>query len=354
MIRGMKWGRLCAVGVLGATLLVMPAAAERAADPDLPNLPARQNPVGSPVLSSYTSNLAFVEPSDQWIKMVDIKVSADTATMSSIRPAECERIFGTGSPRCANTQPGATTKNAIRALAYPVDFRGDDPASTPANPQDQRRKGARFSDFPAQRIRMLAFGGIPVEATMRLRLPTDSAGLPYGIQLDMDEYGYGSRRIIRSDTVGSGQVEVEVSDLQVDGVPVAVARSCRLENPALLTLRGRGYVSTQSTSVPPGYYNPARGGLLRGEIKVGKFVGCAVGEEDLSPLVTSMAGETEIPVQVTQAVVNVQCFTNLPAIAIEETRCDRPEEESFPAGRELEPLPPFSPPEDEVPPPVVD
>ena len=359
MIRGMKWGRLCAVGVLGAALLVMPtASAQQVPDPDFPNLPNRQQTPsaisGAAFLTaSYATNQSFIGPSKQWVELTDLKVAADVANMSVVRPADCEVIFGAGSPRCRNDEPGANGKTAIRALAYPVDFRGDDPASPPADRSELRRFGSRFTDFPVQRIRTVAFGSIPVEAQLHLSLSVDEGGLPYGIQLDADNFIFprepGNPTIpqVITDSVGYGLLDLRLSNLVVDGTPVDVGESCELAQPAQLRLEGRGYRG-RLTPVPEGRYNPALGGVLQGELRVGVFQDCGTGGDDLSPLVNAMAARSDVPVRVEQALVTNPCFTNPARQAVEEARCNRPAEQPFPEGEDL----PVFPPTDFPPPPV--
>lgn len=329
-------------------MVVPTASAQRAPEPNFPNLPAQQNPGSSLMTSGYVSNTAYVGPAKQWIQVLDMKVTADVAIMSAANLAACERVFGSGSARCRNEQPGAVQKNAIRALAYPVDFLGDDPASPPVDREELRRRAAQFTDFPSQRLRLLAFGAIPVEATLHLSLPVDDTGLPYGIQTDADNFQYSASVQDVTDTVGSGELELRLSDLVVDGVPTAVGSQCRLEQPGRLALRGTGFRG-RVTEAPPGSYNPNFGGLLQGTLSVGRFDGCGEGGEDLSPLVNAMAGESEVPVRIVQAEVKPTCFTNLLALAITESSCLYPSDQPIPEGEQLGELPPSY-----LPPPPVD
>lgn len=329
-------------------MVVPTASAQRAPEPNFPNLPAQQNPGFSPLSSGYVSNTAYVGPAKQWIQILDMKVTADVAIMSTARPADCERVFGAGSGRCRNEQPGALNKNALRALAYPVDFFGDDPASPPVDRSELRRFAARFTDFPSQRVRLLAFGAIPVEATLHLSLPVDAEGLPYGIQADADNFIYANRVQDVTDTAGSGELELRLTNLVVDGVPAAVGSECRLEQPGQLALRGIGFRGTLA-QVPPGRYNPNFGGLLQGTLSVGNFTNCGEGGEDLSPLVNAMAGDSEVPVRIVQAEVKPTCFTNSLGVPINEATCQYPDNQPIPEGEGLPDLPPSY-----LPPPPVD
>ena len=318
---------------LAAGLMTVTAAsAEQVPDENFPNLPARRLPAVSPLLSSNVSNLAYVGPSKQWVQLVDVKVTA-TVDLVVSTDASCAEVFGAGSPRCVNDRPDGSAKFPLRGKAYPVSFEGSDPGSPPADISELRRFGAEFSDFPAQRIRLLAFGAVPAEATLALSLAKDSGGLPIGIQLDADDYY--NRDL--TDTAGTGRLQVSLSDVSVDGQSVDVGGACRLTEPAILSVIGRGYRFNLDApqSVPEGAYNPNFGGLLEGSLSVGTFAGCGTGGEDLSPLINSMAANTEVPVRIVQGEVNDRCFTDKLRVAISDAFCDAPGELEYPVGGQL-------------------
>ncbi|WP_375001743.1 hypothetical protein [Aeromicrobium sp. CTD01-1L150] len=308
-----------------------------------PNLPMptmkQMGQPGTPLVSSYTTNVAHVAPARQWIRMVDLKVTADTAIINLERNlATCHRVFGEDSERCVNDRSDVRfQKSAVKALAYPVNFEGDDPGSPPADISELRRFGSEFTHFPPQRVRTLAFGSIPVEATLHLSLTTDENGLPYGIRLDADDYNPSPVQV--SDSVGTGRLTVRLSDLRADRVPVDVGDACRTASPAELSVAGSGYEST-STGVPEGHYSPARGGLLHGTISIGDFRDCGTGGEDVSPLVNAMAAGAQMPVRIVQGLVTAPCFTNIVSVPIDESRCNTGGPGEFPDGEQLPPLPP--------------
>lgn len=341
--------RAFAVLALGAGLMTMPSAsAEQTPDPDFPNLPLRSTTEVYPGVPSLgtapVTNLAYVGPSKQWVRLADVKVTADVTNLSlPFQEPQCRQIFGQESRRC-DTIPGLANQFVINARAYPNNFVGDDPSSPPAARDDLRRFGAEFTSFPAQRVRLAAFGAVPAEATIHLDLATDANGLPIGLQLDAADYQLSRGRPRVADTVGSGDLSVRLSDVMVDGVEVAVGDSCRAEAP--IALRGRGY--TGSNTVPEGSYNPALGGYLQGTISVGSFQECG-SSDDIGPLINAMAGDTDLSVGITQATVGALCFSDNLRLPVEQIECATLGDIEFPDG---EGLPPFVP--GPLPPPPID
>lgn len=316
------------------------ASAEQTPDPDFPNLPLRSTSEirpGVPTLaSSRVTNLAYVGPSKQWVRLADVKVTADVVLLLlPFQETQCRRLYGQEAQRCDLVE-GVPQQYVVSARAYPNNFVGDDPASPPAARDDLRRFGAEFTSFPAQRVRLLAFGSVPAEATIHLDLATDANGLPFGLQLDAAQYRYSQTNNPFTDTVGSGNLDLRLSDVTVDGVEVDVGDSCRTEAP--IALRGKGYTGSAGM-VPEGSYNPSLGGYLQGTITVGKFQGCG-SSEDLSPLINSVAGDTTLQVGITQNLVGARCFSDRVNLPVEESSCLPVGDIEFPDG---EGLPPFVP-----------
>jgi hypothetical protein len=214
------------------------------------------------------------------------------------------------------------------ARVYPV-------ATLPADPRH-----AHFDAFPDVTVRTVAFGSIPVDATLSLRLPTDASGLPAGLHaLTMiDSYAGGagdpppevkhpsSEWLKFSDSTVTGGVWVQVTQLSVDGVVVDVGNHCRTVQPAKLDLSGKGYSVNQageSEGAPPaGHFAATRGGALTGTIDVPRFSGCGSGQDDLSPLVSSVASGEDFAVQAQTGALG-SCWGASPA-AIDWDQCPSP------------------------------
>lgn len=326
----------------GLSVLVGAGAASSAQTPDadFPNLPERMDRSSGgttdSLVSSYTTNTAYVAPSKQWIRMLDLKVTADTLLIVvPNQVSRCHAYYGSASPRCVSDRPEINVqKLPLRALAYPNNFEGDDPASPPANRDELRRFGAEFTHFPSQRIRTVGFGALPVEATVHMRLATDEAGLPIGIQIDADQFGPGGVGVL-TDSIGTGQLVLRLSDVSIDGSPVDVGPAC--EATGDLEVRGSGF--RLEDGQPPGHYNPRAGGRLQGSLEVGEFSRCGTGAEDLSMLINTMAGESSVPVRADQGEVTPQCFSDRIRTPVTESRCITGGDGPFPDEDAFPPLP---------------
>jgi hypothetical protein len=180
----------------------------------------------------------------------------------------------------------------------------------------------RYGVFPPVRVSTLAFGAIPVSATvritqtvhnglidpMKLLLPIDIAPIPPGKSIP----GFGaapkfSQGVTFFSFLGviEGTVNIALSDLTVDRVPVDVGAGCRTAAPAQLRLLApAGYypqnVPPQKLKGKPGEFQPLAGGgpagYLQGTVDVPSFTGCVAKGDDLDPLITAMVSGAGDPV----------------------------------------------------------
>lgn len=127
------------------------------------------------------------------------------------------------------------------------------------------------SVFPPVRSTYLGFGFVPVTATLTLteRGPiriVSVSGIskpPYPITV-----------------TATSKVAIKVSDVTVNGVPLAVGPSCQAAHAAKLKLVGHG-----TNTFPPHGYTLPTGGPLSGFLTLPPFVHCGV-TENLDPLLT--------------------------------------------------------------------
>jgi hypothetical protein len=127
------------------------------------------------------------------------------------------------------------------------------------------------SVFPPVRSTFLGFGFVPVTATLTLteRGPITIISVsgiskpPYPITV-----------------TATSKVTISVSDVSVNGVPLAVGRSCQAEHAARLKLVGHG-----TNTFPPHGYTLPTGGPLSGFLTIPPFVHCGV-TQNLDPLLT--------------------------------------------------------------------
>lgn len=287
-----RWLRYLSV-VAAMAMVLLCGAANATPDRYYPGLPKLK---GNTVPGAGVDTLSFAKSVQQWIKIDDMRVAADTVT------------------KTAPGVPGQVSNLTIHVDTYAVDNAHDMPQT--------------YGEFPETRIRTVAFGSVPAEATVHVSQVRDAEGLPEPITVDSTDVqwdpGYGpfastipGRYDVISDATVDGRVEVRVSDVVVDGVRVEVGDNCRAQRPAHLVATGEGYVAEAYpappgvdplTWVPPGKYHSLRGGLITGTISIPAFAGCGLGGENLSPLVTAIASGDDFPTQIHQDRIGSLCF----------------------------------------------
>lgn len=119
--------------------------------------------------------------------------------------------------------------------------------------------------LPPARATFLAFGFMPVSATLQL---TEVGTI--------NIYGVGTGTTLTSNTAWS-LMSLHVSDVMVNGQPLDVGNDCRASKPLLIGLTGVGS--------GPQAYSLQTGGPLTGKFTIPAFVGCGV-TENLDPLFT--------------------------------------------------------------------
>lgn len=125
--------------------------------------------------------------------------------------------------------------------------------------------------FPPVRDTFLGFGFVPVTATLTLtergpiNIVSDSGITkpPYPITV-----------------TATSRVAITISNVRVNGVPLAVGPGCQAAHTAQLKLVGHG-----TNTFPPHGYTVPTGGALAGELTIPSFVHCGV-TQNLDPLLT--------------------------------------------------------------------
>ncbi len=177
-------------------------------------------------------------------------------------------------------------------------------------------------------VNLTAFGSIPATATVTMRAPrVNGEILPFEVHVwQSTSTGRASScdpsfRPPASALV-EGKVDIYISNLVIDGVPVELGPACRTESPSDLYLWG---------DFAGGGYSPGSGGLLGAfdglhpgsslpldspvyqgafdgrdipastGVDVAPFTGCGSDGEDLSSILTSMASGPNNPVRAIQA-----------------------------------------------------
>ena len=220
-------------------------------------------------------------------------------------------------PECATADPATQASGVyFRGLIYPM---------TPL----AGGRGADVGKIAETRVNLAAFGSIPASATITLRTPRvrgkaqplvfhnwTSPGRPNGC--DPDFYRTFPEQEVR--VLVEGKVEITLSDLVVDDVPVDLGPRCRTVRAAdvqLWSTANRSYAPAaggtlgawdglqETTDLPwnSPYYTPEENGrVLKPStgLTVPPFTGCGTGGEDLSPLVTAMASGPNNPIKARQ------------------------------------------------------
>ena len=222
-------------------------------------------------------------------------------------------------PECATEDPATQVKGSyFHALAYPL---------TPL-----AGGGAEVGMLAQMDVNLVAFGSIPASARVTLSQPRIGGtfeplkahvwSYPQGTGAGHEgcdptfKIGYKQR----VEVVIEGQIEISLSDLVVDGIPVDVGSSCRTESLVDLKLWSDNAAGSYFPvdGGPVGAWDGLEGGSLfpldspyYGEdngrtlepstgITIPAFAGCGAGGEDLSSIVTAMASGPNNPISATQ------------------------------------------------------
>ena len=270
------------------------AAPNPDADPHYPDLPKHET--GGAFYGALSDTLVFASASQQYARIDDARVAADVKA-GFVRP-----------------EPGQETSIDYAVRAYAIDGDHDVPQT--------------FGLFPDTRVRTVAFGAVPAEATIHVSQLRDDGGLLVPLDVSGQKITWladagprpgefsGYYNVVGNATM-AGQVDVRISDVTVDGVAVDVGAACRSVAPAQLSAVGKGYVDKDYSlpvgePIPPGKFNPAIGGLLTGSISIPAFTGCSAGGDDLGPLLTAMVSGETLPVKIFVELLNGACFNDHP------------------------------------------
>jgi hypothetical protein len=213
--------------------------------------------------------------------------------------------------------------------------------------------------MPPLITRTVAFGSVPVEASVEILQPRDSEGLPVPLSIKQMNGTYcdgespfptrldishlypevpGSNDRYLPATV-DGRVEVVIKSLAVDGVNLNLGKTCKTAEFGTLALSSREWYPMDPENLQPGvapttanimttpYFAIAVGGVLNGTVNIPPFSGCLTNTgEDISALLTSaVSGEVNNITLRAEGLGNYYCL-NAPA-------------EDFGQGRQCESFP---------------
>ena len=281
-------------------LLLASQQASAAEDPKNPGLPA---PTGSQYAAAASSGINQVARAKQWFQLPRFAFAADVHNPRAPLSSDCSQPF--------------RTKTLYTNRLY---SRSPEGAPKP------------WGYFPPITVRTVAFGAIPVEATINISQLRDAEDLPVPL-ISTQVLGAYFRPLLpptgcganapaeqgefRFDSPLTGQVNVRVTDLRIDDVAVDVGNICGTVEPADISLTGKGYhadplhLGTPPQDVGPlppdpnsKVYSVLKGGLFTGTIDIPTFAGCRSGNDDLSPLLTGMVSGPDNPMSARQSPIS--------------------------------------------------
>lgn len=222
--------------------------------------------------------------------------------------------------------------------------------------------GAKVGILTETEINLIAFGTIPATATLTMSVQRVSGKVKPLMSHMWDRKGRGCvplpSDIPKISALVEGKIVIQLSDLEVDGVPVDLGPKCRTKRPADVYLWA---------DVASGNYFPSSGGPLgafdglhpgsRGPLNdpyyfedngrtlppssgvdIPPFVNCGTGGDDLSPVVSAMASGPNNPVRAMQGsmiFLNRIPLEDLTMCATVDKRCPLPPPDAPP----MPPLP---------------
>lgn len=184
--------------------------------------------------------------------------------------------------------------------------------------------GAEVGILSEQRINMVAFGTIPATATLTISVPRVRGKIqPLIAHLWSDQKRGCAPRpsdIPQASALVEGEIILQLSDLEVDGVPVDLGARCRTKQPAELYLwadfasgnynANNGGPLGAYDGLHPGSRGPLNDPYYREDngrtippssgIDIPPFVNCGASGDDLSSLVSAMASGPNNPVRAIQ------------------------------------------------------
>lgn len=168
--------------------------------------------------------------------------------------------------------------------------------------------GHNYGDSALVPVRTVAFGSIPVEATLQVSQLRDADGTPEELELELAQraWGTGRNRYYTFDEVNlRASVIVRLRQLKLDGVDVRLQDSCRTHTPALLDVAAQPWATEPGGGTLAGQYDPEVGMLgqsgahFDGTIDIPAFSGCITNSGDnLSGIVSTVLAGEDNPVSV--------------------------------------------------------
>lgn len=284
--------------------LIGTSAGSAAEDPNFPGLPKFD--VAGGWVSPRATGINFVDRAQQWVRLPPLVAVAFSPV-----------IAPKSDPRC----PGGRLFPYKQTARYSGTLFLRSGAGAPEP----------YGYVGPLKARTVAFGNIPVEASIQLRQPRDSQGLPAGLEAVQDTAIFCPNQSPIPDVPGQdneyqapaevdGELEIAVMGLKVDGVDLKLTESCRTTKPGVVALRGRAYYELDPSIEPherpmpenlytTPFFSLANGGVLNGNVTIPAFVGCRTRSgEDVSRLLTAAVSGDDNPVVMRSEGLAIGCL----------------------------------------------
>lgn len=315
----------------GAQAQGEPTATTAAGGPTIPPAPivtagpSKGKPKGLPYVEPFDPVTSTVSRSKIHIKLKNLMSFLWSVACVYAPPFNLQSCPGNPIKLPTIKGPGPLFYQRINAPVWVI--------SPPSASQD-------YGVFPAVRVHLLAFGSVPATATVHIRQTvhnnlidplklhwlSSGTAVPAGTEIGNlgpapAKPGPGHDWYWADEAHLEGPVDIRLSDVAVDGVPLEVGPRCHTNFPATLTLTvPEGYydsniLGTVAPKGEPGSFIPTNSngdkvaGWLTGNVEIPKFSGCA---NNLDPLVSAMASGRRNPVEAYSPHAIVGCTFHLP------------------------------------------
>lgn len=243
----------------------------------------------------------YVDPNDEYDPYPGLSAAAGSAGYTYAirsRQPDCTKNIPYPSPNAPGIDSSLAVDaiNAVADLYFVQVIKSNDPR-TPTR--------YLFGQAQPTKVSMLAFGSIPVTATLYLSQPIYSSGARRGQYEPITAVQYSS--VLPPDcdpnwappllNAASGQVNLRIGDVAVDGQPVDVGDACHTQTPVQLNMFGGSNYFPLDGGPLTQQYNPAEADGYplypnSSDLIIPAFTGCRGADgEDLSRLLTTMVSD---------------------------------------------------------------
>lgn len=300
----------------GPALSAADAATEPARPPNLPRIADDQDAQGI----GFDDITQVVNKQKLKIKLPPQEFMSFAGTCFKIRNffVRVDRFFGfhLDCPRAEEqlNEYAALVPSEAWSVGGLVAINGDSWVQSPAGAERP------FGTFAPVRVRALAFGSVPITATVHISQPmrdgliqplnlrwgSTASYVPEGVVIPGYGPSPGYPYVFYFQAKFEGPLDIRLSDVEVDGVPLPVGSGCVA--PAVLKMTPKpGYASVDYANHPPTkgmpgeflpvyLYGPS---YLSGTVDIKAFSGCRKGTETLDPLLTGMISGAGNPIDTT-------------------------------------------------------